>query len=348
MGVMKIVLWVVGGLQVGRPVFSQAYREDGLCGPENLAPSGGAAACQHIPPFPTCCQKNGHCGWDCDDVAPSLAVGSSIPRAPAVPSSTFKPAPVQSFTSNGRYRSDGKCGAGNPLENGTPAECDPNSEYFCCSEFGFCGGTAEHCNCDICVNYRPVQLIDGKVRTDRRCGLEFPLSDGSPSECDGQTQNHCCSTHGYCGPGPDHCDCPGCVDYRSGTGEVVPLVEGRVRTDRRCGSSFLLDDGTPSECDGSSENPCCSKWGYCGPGDDHCSCETCKDYRSQSDKNKDWEGTWRKDRRCGNEFPLPDGSGPTECNPDSEMFCCSKWGYCGGDQDHCGCPQCVNYRAKKK
>merc|ERR1739848_56929 len=59
MGVMKIVLWVVGVLQVVRPVFSQAYREDGLCGSENLAPSGGAAACQHIPPFPTCCQKNG-------------------------------------------------------------------------------------------------------------------------------------------------------------------------------------------------------------------------------------------------------------------------------------------------
>jgi len=115
---MKIVLWVVGVLQVVRPVFSQAYREDGLCGPENLAPSGGAAACQHIPPFPTCCQKNGHCGWDCDDVAPSLAVGSSIPRAPAPPSSTFKPAPVQSFTSNGKYRSDGKCEQGAPWRTG--------------------------------------------------------------------------------------------------------------------------------------------------------------------------------------------------------------------------------------
>ena len=134
---------------------------------------------------------------------------------------------------------------------------------------------------------------------------------------------------------------------RSGTGEVVPLVEGRVRTDRRCGGSFPLDDGTPSECDGSSANPCCSKWGYCGPGDDHCACETCVDYRTAADKSKDWEGTWRKDRRCGAEFPLPDGSGPTECNPESENFCCSKWGYCGGDGEHCGCPQCINYREKK-
>ena len=43
---------------------------------------------------------------------------------------------------------------------------------------------------------------------------------------------------------------------------------------------------------------------------------------------RDWVGLWRKDRRCGAEFPLPDGSGPTECNPESENFCCSKWGYC--------------------
>ena len=42
-------------------------REDGLCGPGNNAPSGVEANCEHIPPFPTCCQKNGHCGWDCDD-----------------------------------------------------------------------------------------------------------------------------------------------------------------------------------------------------------------------------------------------------------------------------------------
>ena len=75
---------------------------------------------------------------------------------------------------------------------------------------------------------------------------------------------------------------------------------------------------------------------------------------------QDWVGYWRKDRRCGLEFPLPDGSGqPGQCNPDSENFCCSKsdlhycavqctllfrWGFCGGDEEHCGCAECVNYR----
>ena len=31
-----------------------------------------------------------------------------------------------------------------------------------------------------------------------------------------------------------------------------------------------------------SANPCCSKWGYCGPGADHCSCPECKDFRTPS------------------------------------------------------------------
>ena len=56
---------------------------------------------------------------------------------------------------------------------------------------------------------------NGKVRSDRRCGEEFPLSDGSVSECDPLGPNYCCSKWGYCGPGADHCDCPECVDYRN-------------------------------------------------------------------------------------------------------------------------------------
>lgn len=62
----------------------------------------------------------------------------------------------------------------------------------------------------------PVALsINGKVRSDRRCGEEFPLDDGSVSECDPMGTNYCCSKWGYCGPGADHCDCPECVDYRN-------------------------------------------------------------------------------------------------------------------------------------
>lgn len=269
------------------------------------------------------------------------------PAAAFVPSAPVaaKPVPAPVFASTGRYREDGKCGETNPLEDGTPAECDPNSQYWCCSEHGFCGGTHEHCSCDTCVNYRPLQ-VEGQTRSDRRCGAEFPLEDGTPSGCDGAGPNPCCSKHGYCGPGDAHCACVGCIDYRSGLGITVPLVVGTVRNDRRCGADFPLATGKPSECDGSSGNPCCSKWGYCGPGADHCGCDECVDYRTESKiVQDDFDGTWRKDRRCGAEFPLPSGD-PTECNPNSENFCCSKWGYCGGDSEHCGCPECVNYAKK--
>ncbi len=61
---------------------------------------------------------------------------------------------------------------------------------------------------------------------------------------------------------------------------VIPLFRGNVRTDRRCGPEFLLPNGQPSECDPNGDNPCCSQWGYCGPGADHCSCSSCKDYRT--------------------------------------------------------------------
>merc|ERR1719229_1592345 len=162
-------------------------REDGKCGPSNPAP-----------------------------VAPSrpLVLEQDSPRAPA-----------QQVVSGGAggVREDGRCGA-----EFDGAACDPNSAYFCCSAHGYCGGTGEHCSCDTCINYRPDSAgggagpvsVTGRVRSDRRCGAEFPLDDGEPSECDGGSENHCCSNWGYCGPGADHCECAACVDYRTAAEEV--------------------------------------------------------------------------------------------------------------------------------
>ena len=128
------------------------------------------------------------------------------------------------------------------------------------------------------------------------------------------------------------------MDYipnRASVPKAKPLVDGKVRADRRCGAEFPLEDGSPSECDPSSVNYCCSQWGYCGGDGEHCSCPTCKDYRTSDQKAGDFVGKVRKDRRCGPEFPLPDGS-PSQCDPDSANFCCSKWGYCGFDSKSIG------------
>ena len=85
-----------------------------------------------------------------------------------------KTTPKPKYVSNGLYRADGRCGALFPVE-GTdiPAECDPNSEYWCCSENGYCGGTQEHCYCDTCVNYRPI-----KVRTKVKLMFELGKKKG--------------------------------------------------------------------------------------------------------------------------------------------------------------------------
>ena len=59
--------------------------------------------------------------------------------------------------------------------------------------------------------------------------------------------------------------------------------------------------------------------------------------------SEDFNGKARNDRRCGPEFPLPDGK-PSQCDAESANFCCSKWGFCGSDAEHCDCPTCFNYK----
>ncbi|CAB4069325.1 DNAH [Lepeophtheirus salmonis] len=294
-----------------------SFREDGKCGKDYRASNGKPASCLDIPPFPTCCQLNGHCGWDCDHVGVegSSSLGGSQASLP--------PPPPQKvvYPPNTNTRSDGRCGPAFPLEDGvTPSECDPNSEYFCCSENNYCGSTQDHCYCETCVNYRPLKV-------------------------EGKSANPCCSAFGYCGPGDDHCTCDGCIDFRSKSFEdIVPLSE-KARPDRRCGNSYPLSDGTPAECDSNSPNPCCSKWGYCGPGSDHCDCPECVDYRPHSQKLRmillerfaRIDAVGQCSRFMGRIYP-------PNVILTLKFFCCSKWGFCGGDEEHCGCPECVNYK----
>ncbi|XP_037026666.1 uncharacterized protein LOC119067666 isoform X2 [Bradysia coprophila] len=47
-----------------------------------------------------------------------------------------------------------------------------------------------------------------------RCGEFAPLIGGRYAACDPDDPGYsCCSEAGYCGSGPDFCDCPGCVDH---------------------------------------------------------------------------------------------------------------------------------------
>ena len=58
------------------------------------------------------------------------------------------------------WRGDQKCkSVSSPL--GSPAECNPYSEYPCCSEFGWCGNTPDHCNCEKCSRAQPLEKRKG-------------------------------------------------------------------------------------------------------------------------------------------------------------------------------------------
>ena len=59
--------------------------------------------------------------------------------------------------------------------------------------------------------------------------------------------------------------------------QVVSGGAGGVREDGRCGAEF---DG--AACDPNSAYFCCSAHGYCGGTGEHCSCDTCINYRPDS------------------------------------------------------------------
>ena len=123
------------------------------------------------------------------------------------------------------------------------------------------------------------------------------------------------------------------------------------RNDGRCGDDYPLPNGTAAECDPDGENPCCSDTsnGWCGNTTEHsCSCPGCTDYKFA----KEWResgGTqmWRNDGRCGDDYPLPNGTA-AECDPDGTSPCCSDYGQCGNALEYCSCHGCIDYKLTKE
>ena len=69
------------------------------------------------------------------------------------------------------YRvADSRCGVGADgsvfaAPDGTsPAQCNAAGDFPCCSKFGHCGSSAEHCACSDCVDYR---LVGRESRPNR-------------------------------------------------------------------------------------------------------------------------------------------------------------------------------------
>ncbi|XP_019632013.1 PREDICTED: uncharacterized protein LOC109475692 [Branchiostoma belcheri] len=174
-----------------------------------------------------------------------------------------------------KWRADAHCGGSYTIADGSTAECNPDGMYPCCSPYNWCGNTAAHCDCADCVDYRPV--VPAKMwRDDLRCGWGFPAENGKDAECNPDGIIPCCSPGNWCGNTADHCDCPGCVDYRN----MRVASEKMWRDDWRCGRGFPAENGKDAECDPDGIIPCCSPGNWCGYTVDHCDCPGCVDYRN--------------------------------------------------------------------
>ena len=55
------------------------------------------------------------------------------------------------------WRGDNKCGEQNPNPLGLSSDCNPYSDLPCCSEFGWCGNTENHCNCPKCKKAKKLE-----------------------------------------------------------------------------------------------------------------------------------------------------------------------------------------------
>jgi len=155
-------------------------------------------------------------------------------------------------------------GAEEDIVEDTRGRCGPEygycEAYECCSQYGWCGTTDDHCGkgCQSefgdcyggsAENEVPVSTVKG------RCGPDYGACAGS---------NECCSKYGWCGVTETHCG-TGCQSEFGVCNKTSATNSKKVPTSTvkgRCGAEY-------GACADSSK--CCSKYGYCGDTEGHCS-----------------------------------------------------------------------------
>jgi len=143
-----------------------------------------------------------------------------------------------------KVSTNGKCGA-------TDGKC-PSGQ--CCSKYGYCGTTEKHCSTGCQSEFG--QCGNGNTNTS------IPVStNGKCGATDGKCPSgQCCSKYGYCGTTEKHCS-TGCQSEFGQCGNGNTSTSIPVSTNGKCGAK---DGKCPS-------GQCCSKYGYCGTTDKHCS-----------------------------------------------------------------------------
>nr|XP_006818287.1 PREDICTED: low-density lipoprotein receptor-related protein 1B-like [Saccoglossus kowalevskii] len=136
--------------------------------------------------------------------------------------------------SNTRWRDDARCGPNYLLPDGSPAECDPNSEFYCCSPSDWCGNSFAHCECIGCIDYR--------VGPSGPCGVGLFMC---PLEGRCLSESLKCNDVPDCADGFDEQDCP-CYGFR------CIGMDG----EEKCFLTGWVCDGNTDCLDGSDEADC--------------------------------------------------------------------------------------------
>jgi hypothetical protein len=210
---------------------------------------------------------------------------------------------------------NGKCAKG-------VAKC-PEGE--CCSKYGYCGTSEKHCSLD-----KGCQSELGKCSSST--STELPISTNGKcakgvAKC---PEGECCSKYGYCGTSEKHCSLDKGCQSELGKCSSSTSTELPISTNGKCAKGV-------AKC---PEGECCSKYGYCGTSEKHCSldkgCQSelgkCSSPTSTTTIKKSTKKSSTKKTSTKKTSTLPIstsgkcGKGVGKCPPGQ---CCSKYGWCG-------------------
>ncbi|KAL6635653.1 RNI-like protein [Neocallimastix sp. 'constans'] len=183
---------------------------------------------------------------------------------------------------------------------------------------------------DLCFepNNKSKCLIDKSQIKPCSNNSELPVS---PDGICGQgiarcPEGECCSKYGYCGRSNDHCSLEkGCQselgNCSSNSNDDLPISPDGI-----CGQGI-------ARC---PEGECCSKYGYCGRSNDHCSLERgCQSELGQC-LITNTVTTIAPSKTTPSKYPTSTNGkcgGRDGVCPSGE--CCSMYGYCGRSDRHC-------------
>ncbi|ORX77037.1 glycoside hydrolase/deacetylase, partial [Anaeromyces robustus] len=145
-----------------------------------------------------CCSQYGYCGKTSEYCGTGCQSGfGKCDDGKSTTTTTPK-------TPTGKISTNGRCGK----DNGNTVCPDD----LCCSQYGYCGESSEHCGTGCQSEFGQCKTVaaknpgkPGEVSTNGRCGPDYGYT-----VC---PNNQCCSKHGYCGTKDEHC-APGCIkDY---------------------------------------------------------------------------------------------------------------------------------------